>query len=227
MYFSMLTGYFIYKIVLTTGIGYSLLAVYGWLKKALVLTAKEKILLYGLMIVQIAMLIIFLINNLFLTSRYILAFSLLILLWAPFGLEQIYQKAIILPQRKCRLGVAVILIAFFIFSLLYSMVHIGASKQYVADAAQWLEQRIEPQDRLLVNDPAILYRAKGAIPTWNEDLKDLQHNNMNCQFAVYRYVAIKFRRKNNPLEQCSNLKLLQSYRNKRGDTVNIYGVNRP
>jgi len=40
-------------------------------------------------------------------------------------------------------------------------------------------------------------------------------------------VAIKFRHQKNPLERCSNITLLQSYHNKRGDTVNIYGVKGP
>ncbi len=226
MYFSMLVGYFIYKIILTTGIGYSMLAVYGWVKKALTLTSKEKILLYGLMIVQIIMLVIFLINNLFLTVRYVLALSLLILLWVPFGLEQIYQKTMALTQRRCRVSMIIVLGAFFIFSLLYSEVHIGASKQYVSDAAQWLEQRVGVNDRILVNDPGVLYWVKGAISTWDEDLKHLE-DETDCQFSTYRYVAIKFRHQRNPLEHCSNITLLQSYHNERGDTVNIYSVNRP
>ncbi len=224
MYFSMLTGYFLYKIVLTTGIGYTAFAVYAWLKKALYLSSREKVLLYGLMIVQVLMLGIFLVNHLFLTVRYVLALSLLILLWMPFGLEHIYQKIMALPSRKYHLGMAVVLITFFIFNLLYGFVHIGPSKQYLNEGTSWLKQHVAAKDRIAVNDNMMLYNVKGPISTWSEDFRVFA-NPSDCQFSAYRYVVIKLRKKTNPLEKCTDLHLVQSYHNARGDRVNIYEVN--
>lgn len=224
MYFSMLVGYFLYKIVLTTGMGYTAFAVYAWLKKALSLSAQEKVLLYGLMIVQVLMLAIFLVNHLFLTVRYVLALSLLVLLWTPFGLDHIYQKIMALSHRKYRLSMAFVLVAFFIFNLLYGVVHIGPSKQYVKDATSWLQQHVEAKDRIVVNDSMMLYNVKGPISTWSEDRR-IFSDTTDCQFSAYRYVVIKFRKQTNPLEKCTNLHLVQSYRNARNDRVNIYEVS--
>lgn len=223
MYFSMLIGFFIYKLVICTEVIYSGLAVYGWAKKALVLNRREKILWYGLMIIQILILFVFLMNHLFLTSRYVLALSLLILLWTPFGIEQLYQKALI-STRKWRISITIALSCFFIFSLFYSFVHIGPSKQYLSDATRWLQQYTAVNDRIAVNEPIMLYRVKGAIPTWNEDLFTAIQDG-NCQFSAYRYVAVKFRHED-PLAHCTNLRLLQSYHNEKDFVANIYEVRR-
>ena len=118
----------------------------------------------------------------------------------PFGLEHIYQKIMALPSRKYRLGMAVVLITFFIFNLLYGVVHIGPSKQYLNEAASWLQQHVEAKDRIVVNDSMMLYNVKGPISTWNEDLRVFA-NSSDCQFSAYRYVVIKFRKQNNPLEK--------------------------
>ncbi len=222
MYFSMLIGFFVYKIVISTEVVYSGLAVYAWAQKALALNRGEKILWYGLIIIQTLILFVFLMNNLFLTSRYVLALSLLILLWAPFGVERIYQKALV-SSRKWRLSATVAIGCFFIFSLLYSFVHIGASKEYLYDATRWLQQHTSANDRITVNDVIVLYKVKGAISTWDEDLLDVSKGS-NCQFSAYRYVAVKFRHHQNPLEHCSNLKLLQSYQNEKNSAANIYEV---
>jgi hypothetical protein len=227
LYFSMLIGFFIYKIVISTGVVYSGLAVYAWAQKALILNRREKILWYGLMLIQVLILFIFLLNQLFLTSRYVLALSLLILLWTPFGVERIYQKALA-SSRKWRLSATIAIGGFFIFSLLYSFVHIGASKEYLYDTTRWLQQYANANDRITVNDPIMLYRVKGAIPTWNEDLLDVTKDTKvaNCQFSVYRYVAVKFRHHQDPLAHCTNLKLVQSYHNEKDAVANIYEVVR-
>lgn len=223
MYFSMIIGFMIYKIVMTTGIVYSILAVYSWLKKALVLNRREKILWYGLITLQIGILLIFLINHLFLTKRYVLALSLLFVLWVPFGLERLYQKAQGFTHRQ-RNTLMIAIACFFAFSFLQSFIHTGASKDYLTDTTRWLQQHTSADDRIAVNDEIVLYKVKGAISTWNEDLFDPIQKS-NCQFADYRYVVVKFRRKN-PLTQCTNLKLVQSYHNEKDAVANIYEVQR-
>ncbi len=223
MYLGMLIGFFVYKIVTSTGVIYSGFAVYGWAKKALVLGRREKILWYGLMIIQVFILAVFLMNNLFLTSRYVLALCLLILLWAPFGIEQLYQKELI-ATRKWRLSITIALGCFFIFSLSYSFVHIGPSKQYVLDTTKWLQLHTGTNDRIAVNDTIVLYRVKGAIPTWDEDVLT-PNQESNCQFSAYRYVAVKFHHED-PLTHCNNLILVQSYHNEKDGVANIYEVKR-
>ncbi|MCD6045441.1 MAG: hypothetical protein K0R48_604 [Gammaproteobacteria bacterium] len=224
MYFSMLIGFFFYKIVTCTEVVYSALAVYGWTKKALILNCREKILWYGLLITQALVLFVFLMNQLFLTSRYTLALSLLIVLWVPFSIEHLYQKSLI-ATRKWRLSFNVALGCFFIFSLLYSFVHIGPTKKYLYDnTLHWLQQHTGSSDRIAVNDPIVLYQVKGAIPTWNEDLAASTQEN-TCEFAAYRYVVIKFRRQD-PIAHCTNLKLVQSYHNEKDAVANIYEVRR-
>ncbi len=223
MYIGMLIGFFIYKIVANIGVIYSGFAIYGWAKKALILERREKILWYGLMIIQVVILFVFLMNHLFLTSRYVLALCLLILLWTPFGIEQLYQKAL-LCTRKWRVGFTVALGCLFIFTLLNSFVHIGPSKQYVLDMTKWLQVHTGANDRIAVNDNIALYKIKGAIPTWDEDLLTPTQES-NCQFSAYRYVAVQFRHQD-PVAHCANLKLVQSYHNEKNGVANIYGVKR-
>lgn len=223
MYLGMLIGFFIYKIVVCTGVIYIGFAVYSWAKKALVLGRRDKTLWYGLMIIQVFILAVFLMNNLFLTSRYVLALCLLILLWTPFGIEQLYQKAL-LCTRKWRVGFVIALGCLFIFNLLGSFVQIGASKQYVLDMTNWLRLHTGANDRIAVNDPIVLYRVKGAIPTWDEDVLT-PTTESDCQFSAYRYVAVKFRRQD-PVAHCANLELLQTYHNEKDGVANIYEVKR-
>ncbi len=222
MYFSMIIGFFVYKLVISTQVVYSGLAVYALAKKALILTRREKIIWYGLMGVQVILLFIFLMNQLFLTNRYVLALSLLILLWAPFGIDRLYQKAWA-SSRKWRLSFTTAVTCFFIFSGLFSFVHIGASKQYLYDAVGWLQKHTGENDRIAVNESVMLYQVKGAIPTWNEDF--LRSETANCQFSPYRYVVIKIHH-TNPWARCTNLTLLKSFHNDRRDTLNIYTVVR-
>ncbi len=223
MYIGMLIGFFIYKIVANIGVIYSGFAIYGWTKKALVLDRREKILWYGLIIIQVFILFVFLMNHLFLTSRYVLALCLLMLLWTPFGIEQLYQKAL-LCTRKWRVGFAVALSCLFIFTLLNSFVHIGPSKRHIFNATKWLQQHTTVNDRITVNDTIVLYQVKGAISTWDEDILTPTQES-NCQFSVYRYVAVKFRHED-PLTHCNNLILLQSYHNEKDGVANIYEVKR-
>jgi hypothetical protein len=222
LYYSMLIGFFIYKVIISPNLVYTGLAVYAWLQKALRLNCREKILWHGLIIVQLLMLFIFLMNQLFLTSRYVLALSLLILLWVPFGIEHIYQKSRI-AQPKWRLIITIAMVCFFTFGLLSSFVHIGASKDYLYNTTRWLQKHTRVEDRIAINDAIVLYQVKGAIPTWNEDLLSPAQKN-NCQFSAYRYVAVKFRHYRDPLAHCTNLKLVQSYHNERDSIANIYEV---
>ncbi len=221
MYFGMIIGFFTYKLVVNTGVIYSGLAVYGWAKKALGLERREKILWYGLILIQIIILFVFLMNNLFLTSRYVLALCLLILLWAPFGIERLYQKAQTLT-RKWHLSVVVAIGCFFIFSLVDNFSHRGAFPQYLWDTSRWLQQHTSVNDRIAVNDNILLYTVKGASPTWDEDLLDMSKES-SCQFSAYRYAVVKFHHED-PLAHCSNLILVQSYHNEKDYVANIYEV---
>lgn len=222
LYFGMLIGFFVYKIITSTDLIYGGFAVYAWSQKVLRLNSREKILWYGLIILQILLLFIFLMNQLFLTSRYVLALSLLIILWAPFGIEQLYQKSRLASRRRF-LSINIAIICFFLFSLISNFVHVGDSKNYLYETTRWLEQHTTSNDRVAVNDAIVLYQVKGAISTWDQDLLT-QAEESNCQFSAYRYVAIKFRHYKDPLAHCSNLKLVQSYHSEKDAIANIYEV---
>ena len=169
MYFPMVVGFLIYKIALTTTFGYVALALYGAIKNNIPFKTREKILISIVLMVQLGVLFFFLLNHLFLTERYILALSLILLWWVPFGIEKVYQQVIAMPRAIKKTSIITLVSLFFIATFLAGFIHIGTSKRHIDKAIVWLKPRIAEEDRVLTNNHLVLYQLKGSISTWKED----------------------------------------------------------
>ena len=163
-----------------------------------------------------------LLNHLFLTERYILALSLILLWWVPFGIEKVYQQVIAMPRAIKKTSIITLVSLFFIATFLAGFIHIGTSKRHIDKAIVWLKPRIAEEDRVLTNNHLVLYQLKGSISTWKEDFVNFDKTS-GCQFDNYRYIVITVHHYDR-LSQCNNLTLLQSFHNNKDDFVDIYEV---
>ena len=92
MLFIMLTGWYVTSIAVNVSLVYAALIVYAWSKRLLPSMSSERVVLWGYVCVNILITSIFLFQNLFLSKRYLIALSLVLMVWVPFALESLIQQ---------------------------------------------------------------------------------------------------------------------------------------
>lgn len=206
---------------------YGLLATYAWLKKTKPMTWAAAIVLGGYIVVNIAVTLGFLMERLFLSKRYLIALSLIFMLWVPFGLHHLMQKW---PSMRHR--IFLLAAAFFILiSSAGGVFDFGYSKSYIHEAGDWLAKNVPAEAALYANDYQLMYYSGHygeAIFEKQPDYRRLQ-GLANDQWKQYDYLAFRVSRKKGgkmaSLLSEINLVPIREFSNKRGDKIVIYKVS--
>lgn len=205
---------------------YGLLIAYAWLQKRNPLAKGALIVLGGYLLVNLAITFGFLAERLFLSKRYLIAFSLVLILWVPFALDALMQKW---PEVRHRLFL--LFAVFFIFiSSLGGIFDFGYSKAYIREAGDWLSEHVPPTANLYVNSYQLMYYSKHFGTTLFE--KHIAYANLETiaheQWKRYDYLALRLRKHEDSKKMAIvadvHLKPIQIFSNKRGDSVIIYKV---
>jgi hypothetical protein len=221
--FLLLASWYGYSLLAALTFIYVLLIAVAWKNKLLQLDTSARCVLWGYVAVNFIITAVYLAENLFISKRYLVAMTLVLMLWAPFALAHLLQTR---RQHKLFFAGIIILLLANAVSGLY---HFGASKNYIHEAGTWLEQNVPENAVLYSNDEQVMYYSRHfgnnlfAAARANEDLAAIAHG----QWKHYDYLAlrlVKQQRAANPALQEINSSPVQVFANRRGDAVLIYRI---
>lgn len=216
--FCMLIGWYILSVISNVSFIYSILIFYAWIKKCL----NMPLAVCAYLIINVLITAAFLGENFFFSKRYLIALSLVLMIWVPFALENLWQQW---HKRKWPFLLAWL---FIILSSLGGIVDFGYSKQYIRDAGDWLASNVPPNARLYANNYQLMYYSEHfgndifAKADEYLDVNKLSHG----EWKKYQYIAIQTSSHPAPglagILQEIHQEPLRVFMNKRGDQVRIY-----
>lgn len=220
----LLMGWFLLSVVTNISFIYAFLVVVAWVKKCFVTTRQNHLVVWSYVVINVVITFFFLIENMFLSKRYLLALSLTLMIWTPFALDYFCQAW---PRRRQLVTILSILIVFFSLGGIFDF---GYSKRYIRSAGQWLEQNVPSDAMLYSNDEQLMYYSQHFGNALFVKGKEFSKINIIAGDAWkhYDYLALRMNKKD-LTETQAELALLgnpiQEFANKRGDKISIYKVH--
>lgn len=220
-----IASYFI-NVIGNVSLGYALLVLYAWKNRVAHLTSTAAVVLYGYLGINIIITLAFLAERMFLSKRYLIALSLVLMLWVPFALNDLIKKW---PSLRHRLFLLLTIILIFISSL-GGLLHFGYSKDYVRDAGDWLSQNVPAKSSLYANDIQVMYYSNHFGDEIFDQVNTYQQTNLITQeqWKHYDFIALRVSKKEighaAQIVQSLPLTPVQTFKNERGDQVLIYKV---
>jgi hypothetical protein len=203
---------------------YGALVIYAWWHKAASFPSRAAWVIGGYLGVNVMVTFIFLAERSFLSKRYLVALVLVLMLWVPFALNALIQKASSLRHRLL-LGGAV----FFIFiSSLGGIIDFGYSKSYIHTAGDWIADNVPAHASLYANDYQLMYYSQHFGDRIFDDFAHYSQARplVQGQWKQYDYLALRLSAKEEGDMAALLKELAQSpvrvFSNKRGDRVAIY-----
>lgn len=201
----------------------TLVALYCWRRGALSLNNRFTKVLIAYLLVNVAITLCFYFQQLFLSKRYLIAQSLILLLWVPFGLDALYK------MRKQ----SFFFWAFYIslFAIMLSGIGVffgfGPTKHYIRDSGHWISENVPAKATFYTNDYQLMYYTE----RFGRGIFQAAKQNITATAAIkqadkYDYLAIQISRHDRAnLDQQltkSNLTKMKEFSNKHGDRLIIY-----
>jgi hypothetical protein len=207
--------------------GYALLLLYACKTQTVKLTSSTSLVVWGYVGVNLIVTLGFLAEHLFVSLRYLIGLSLVLMLWLPFALDDLLLK-----WNSIRHRIFLIFVSLFIFSsALGGIVEFGHSKFYIRSAGLWVAQAVPKQSKLYVNDFQLMYYTNHfgmdifkVLPTYIKP-DALIHG----QWKQYDYLALRLRHEESGvmaevMQELKGIQPLQEFSNKRGNRVVIYKI---
>lgn len=216
------------KIVGNLSLVYSLLLVYALIRKVLILTPISRFVLVGYLMINLIITSLFLAEHLFLSKRYLIAFSLVLMLWVPFALHQLLNQW--QAQKLPRWIVSLVFLCIVISSL-GGIFNFGYSKAYIRQAGDWLAANTSSSDLIYSNDYQVMYYAKHFGDDIFQKIKEYREDTAitNGRWKNYDYVVLRLSNKDfasieKGILHEITIAPIHIFSNKRGDQVRIYRV---
>lgn len=215
--FAGLIGFLVNNIVSTVGIFYLVLVLYAWMHLSLPLEADRKKVLAAIIALNFLIPIIFLSQDYFLASRYLMPGVFLVLLWAPLTLNHWFS----IGSRWWRYLVVIILAVMSYFVVMPA----GVSKAYLRNGGDWLAQHAGAAP-IYSNSPEVLFYTNH----WREARAVFNPMPLKTRdFHGYDWLAIRVDHNANTTfkQMVAQLpyKPVKVFANKRSDKVMIYYVS--
>lgn len=219
--------YYVFNVILSLSLIYTIIVLYAL--RVSISTRNALLVLSGYLLVNFAVTGVFFLENLFLSKRYLVALCLILMLFVPFGLDDILQKSS--KQLHYRIGLWVISICIFLTSL-GGIFDFGYSKSYIGNAGKWVENHVPANASLYVNDYQLMYHTN----FFGDDLFDKFKfysaiaTFTNHNWERFDYMALRINKYENTYmtilaDEVSKQEVLAEFANKRGDKVVIYKVD--
>lgn len=220
--FLMMASWYCYAVIANVSFVYMALIVYAWVKRFMVTDKMESSVLWGYLIINIIVTSGFLAEHNFLSKRYLIAQTLTLMCWAPFGLDAVLRQW---NQRKGWVSLVVFLL--FLTSL-GGMFDFGYSKKYIHDAGDWVRLNIPLSASLYANDIQVSYYSQhfgNELFTKMDDYSSL-NTIANGNWKKFDVLVLRLSHQEvvdqGKLLNEINTLLVQGFSNKRGDQVRIY-----
>lgn len=218
-------GQVILILTLITGYAYFVLESFGWVMVALVAYALRTVKLpqqaplWAYLFINFIITALFYAQRFFFSRRYLVAMTLVFLLWAPFALAKLWRD---LPRRQ--LAYAALLL--IVLSGTGPLLNRGVSKTYLRDAGNWLATNIPANANLYVDDYQVMYYSKHFANDIFARREAFRDPNLIAgeNWRQYDYLALRL---NHEIKANQNqpIKLplpIQVFCNERGDRIAIY-----
>jgi hypothetical protein len=225
--------YFLYVLLLTIQPLFVGLAILGQWKHSLqkIVSKNEQRILYGFLAINLLIPILILLVRWYITSRFVMPFALLVLLWVPFALYTLYElwqtshfaKRYLWPAR---IGIALVVIALLIDGT-YSYSSTGV---VVKEAGLWVQTHVAKNETVFTNNPQLAFYANRPgmdLTAQNIDVP-LSQGLQNNRWQQFDYLALVVKRKKQAdhqlIEQTLKGQPIAHFENRRGDQVLIFAV---
>jgi len=220
----MLCSWFVYSVILNVSGIYALLIIYAWMQKSISLDSPKRWTLFSYLVINLLITGIFLAENLFLSKRYLIALSLMLLVWVPFALEDIFVK-----HAKRRWILPTLATLVFITSL-SGVFDFGYSKLYIKHSGVWLAEHAPLGAKIYTNNQQVMYFSNHfgnsifRTSLAYDDLKYLAHDKWRKFDFLAIYVKANDTIAKKEIMDEIPLSPAHVYANKRGDQVLLYQV---
>jgi hypothetical protein len=208
---TLLSWYLIEVIKVLTPL-YFFILLYAWHRGALKAEKSSGRVLWGYVIINVLVTLAFLAEHIFLSKRYLMALSLVLMFWIPFALDQLMM------QWKNKRWLVALLFVLMILSSLGGIVRFGYSKAYIRQAGQWLSINVPKNATLYSNDYQLMYYSNHFGDDIFKKISEYSHLDVAHQWGQFDYLAIRDDKGKLPL------KAAIVFSNKRGDHIAIYKV---
>src|SRR5579872_2977120 len=218
----MLASWYVFSVMANVSLIYAVLIIYAWCKKLTRFSHETHLILWGYILINILITSIFLVDNLFLSARYLIALSLILMLWVPFALNNLIEQ-----WQKHRRWPLLLAVLFIVIYGLGGIFDLGHSKKYIRESGDWLASHATSQQKIYSNDYQLLYYSKHFGDTIFSEGRKFQDLNSiaNGKWQQYDYIALRVSQ--NELEKLSILREIKLtpvvvFQNDRNDQVRIY-----
>lgn len=230
IYFILMGAWYLFNLVVSLSVIYTALVIYAWLYRSTHWAQQAGWIIGGYILVNVMVTSGFLLENLFLSKRYLVALCLTLMLMVPFALNSLFENAKQSNQQRHKLTWWAVCLCI-VFSAVGGIVDFGYSKAYVYDAGKWISANIPAKAKLYSNDSQMLYYAK----IYGDDLFQQMKANgdedvlTNGRWQQFDYLAFRISKHDlnkiqNLLHELVALEVAARFENKRGDLVMIYKV---
>jgi len=227
--------YVIYRLINTMGLAFIGLTIYGQSRHALqpMVNKPHRCVLYGFLAINFLITIVFVTHGWFLAGRYLIATTIILLLWVPFTLVLIYQQwqQTSYHLRFPKLGKTLaIIIAIALFVDCY--ISFGPSHKFVKESAEWIQTHVPENATLYSNSAQLAYYSNRPGTDWyvTPAIKPLPAVLADKSWKNYAYVALYINRKDkkllNEVPTIFPYPPLAEFSNSHGDKIEIYKVQK-
>ncbi|MEA1900616.1 MAG: hypothetical protein U9N47_07610 [Thermodesulfobacteriota bacterium] len=221
MVISGLTGIYLYKLVATLWPVHTLLFGHAFWKRLMPAEKGIKKVIIYFSILNLVIPGIFLGQEFFISYRFLMPASLLLLLWVPFSLHHIMQKWLDKKTVFKNNFVFPILSLAFLIMFIYAFVPPNQSKAYITTAGTWLKHNMPQQSKLYTNNFRLSYYSEKEFMEW-----DISDNLIIPEWSSDNFVALKTKQKH--YEKVKNtlltlkLKPGKIFANKEGNMIAVF-----
>lgn len=186
-----------------------------------------KLVLWGYLLINTMIGALFFVERLFFSKRYLIAMTLVLLLWVPFALDHLLRDR---SEKRLRYAAFFVMGVFFASSFGVVM-NTGTSKIFVRDAGNWLASNLPHDAKLYSNDLQLAYYSRH----YGDKIYSEMGVNRNVDAALqhhlqeYDYAALRSNIKDQRVAEWMRMqhaRVIKEFRNKHGDNVVIYQVPR-
>lgn len=221
-------GIYLYNLLLTLSYVYAILIAYAFKNRVVVFPAKSSLVIWGYIAVNAMMTLGFLAESLFISKRYLIALTLVLMVWVPFAINDLIKKW---SSTRHRVFLGAMAFLFFVYAL-GGVVEFGRTKYYVREAGTWLASEVPLNASLYVNDFQLMYYSHHfgmkifeVLPTYL-----LEKNVTGGKWKKFDYIALRLRKKESGLfadlnKELSNMTPVKIFSDKHGNQIAVYKLH--
>jgi len=222
--FLMMTFWYAINVIGNLSLVYFSLVVYAFYTRSFSFHSRANLVLVGYLFLNVIITVIFFLQHFFLSKRYLIAFSLILMFYVPFALDHLWQR-----RTQFTHQILLFVALFFIFiSSLGGVFEFGPSKSYIQEAGDWIHQNVPKKASLYVNDYQLTYYTQHYPNDLFKRVPEFLSINFakNKHWKNYQFVALRLSHRDDISTIKSNFPShpIKTFMNKRGDQVIIYQI---